>query len=103
MVRLCAIAAMLNVAGDIKLAAPLFNKYCPEHDLKEGVGEFLERWWQRWQDRHDGECPLYEAHRVGRPRRVTQKDRETAAAEFVKGCYNNGKWKPFNSLKEVRS
>lgn len=94
---------MLHVAGDLKLAAPLFEEYCPNHGLREDPKEFLERWWQRYQDRQDGEDFLYEAARVGRPRNVTEADRSTAAKEFAKGCYNNGKWKPFGSLKEVRS
>jgi hypothetical protein len=102
-VRFCAIAAMLHVAGDLKLAVPLFEKYCPSHELREDVNEFLERWWQRFQGRQDGEDFLYEAARVGRPRNVTEADRKTAAEEFAKGCYNNGKWKAFGSLKEVRS
>lgn len=102
-VRFCAVAAMLHFSGDVAQAAPLFETYCPNHGLKEGVNEFLRRWWDRYETCPKGECFLYDPPRCGRPAKVTKADAKTAAVEFDKGHWTNGKKKPFTSLQQVRS
>jgi hypothetical protein len=102
-VRLCAIAAMLHFRGDAVAAAPLFEIYCPDHGLKEDLGEFCRRWWQRYLETKDGGCVLGEAHRSGRPVQLKQKAINRAAKAFAQGWYSNGKKKAFTSLEQVTS
>lgn len=101
-VRFCAIAAVLASQGDIKAAIPVFEKYCPEHDLREGKEAFIDRWWQRYLHRTDGECFLHDSHRKGRPARLKGKQKRDAAETFADGFYSNGKRKAFESLEQVR-
>ena len=101
-VRFCAIAAVLASQGDTKAAIPIFEKYCPEHELREGQQAFIDRWWQRYLNRTDGECFLRDSHRKGRPAQLQDKHRKEAADAFASGFYSNGKRKAFESLEQVR-
>lgn len=101
MVRLCAIAAMLQAGGDAVKAHPLFLEMCPEHGLKEEINQFLRRWYRHYETHENGECILEESKRSGRPALIETEDVDTAAKEFPKGYYSHGKWHPYSSVEEV--
>lgn len=101
-VRFCDIAAVLVSGGDAKAAVPVFENYCPEHGIKESLKAFLDRWWQRYLNRTDGECFLHDSHRTGRPVQLTQEHKERAAKAFAAGFWSYGKKKGFESLEQVR-
>lgn len=99
--RFCAIAAVLASQGDVAAAIPVFEKYCPDHGLREDPVAFCHRWWQRYCGRKDGECFLHDSHRKGRPVSLTVKQKQDAAEAFAKGWYSNGRKKQFTSLEQV--
>lgn len=101
-VRLCAIAAMLHTGACSKDAVPIFEKYCPEHGLKEDLQQFCERWWGRCTNCPPGKCPLHDPQRKGRPISLTKEKLDKAVKMFGDGYYSNGKKKHFHTVEEVR-
>lgn len=100
--RLAAIIAMLQFAGDVALARPVFEQCCPNHGIHESLDDFLRRWYGRYQHRKEGECFLAETNRPGPKRRLEEKDVQRAANAFANGYYSNGKKKPWLSVNKVR-
>lgn len=92
---------MLQCAGDAIKAHPLFEKYCPNHGLKEEINAFLRRWWERYKTRNDGECFLYDPPRPGRPKNLTTADVQLAAHMFLKGRRSHGEKKHWDSVEQV--
>jgi hypothetical protein len=100
--RFTAIMAMLATSAAVSEAVPLFEQWCPEHNISD-VPKFLKHWYhERYEKREDDEDFLRDAARSGRPPHITRDEALEAAAEFKKGWHSNGTWKPFATIKQVR-